>query len=338
MKNIFTLVLLCLLLNFSVEAQTFIITNTNPADITMLSPGDNVTVDYRIEVNAPFGGTSNGCVSFESGQTTLTGDVGDLTGITFAAVATDGCPTAITSTCTAGASPAQTATNVRLSFTVGAGASGDLNLNINSTYYNSPTTCQMISSPITATVLPIALESMTGRQDGEVIALDWTTEWELNNDFFTIERSFDGIEFDEIGTVIGSGTTETSVDYQFIDRSATQIGGNGVAYYRLRQTDYDGTTAIAETISVELSSDKDFGITTIAQDGVSINVNYSALTEGTVTGIVYDLNGRPVAEGRNASREGFNVLTLDKGAMAPGFYLVQLTDGKNTVTRKVSIF
>ncbi len=73
-------------------------------------------------------------------------------------------------------------------------------------------------------------------------SLEWTTITELNNDFFTIEGSFDGIEFEEIAKIDGSGTTTLSTDYHYDLETSYPL-------YRISQTDFDGRFQSLQTIS-----------------------------------------------------------------------------------------
>ena len=65
--------------------------------------------------------------------------------------------------------------------------------------------------------------------------LSWSTASEENCDYFTVERSFDGVNFEAIGSLQGAGTTQLKKFYTFEDRYPS----DGINYYRIRQTDYD---------------------------------------------------------------------------------------------------
>lgn len=101
-----------------------------------------------------------------------------------------------------------------------------------------------------ATPLPVELLSFTGKHQTNGNLLTWVTASELNNDFFTLERSNDGINYAETATIKGSGTTSTPTQYQYLDQTAPE----GISYYRLRQTDYDGTCTWSPVIAVEWRS------------------------------------------------------------------------------------
>jgi hypothetical protein len=70
--------------------------------------------------------------------------------------------------------------------------------------------------------------------------LTWSTASETNSDYFSIERSENGIEFESIGTVKAAGESQSLLTYEYIDYNA--FYENDHFYYRLKQVDYDGKT------------------------------------------------------------------------------------------------
>ncbi|MBI5540251.1 MAG: T9SS type A sorting domain-containing protein [Bacteroidia bacterium] len=97
--------------------------------------------------------------------------------------------------------------------------------------------------------LPIEIASFTSLVENGVVKIDWATSTEINNDFFTIERSKNGVDFEEIEKIKGQGNSNTLTNYNFID--SNPLHGN--SYYRLRQTDFDGKSTLSDLISVNLS-------------------------------------------------------------------------------------
>jgi hypothetical protein len=103
------------------------------------------------------------------------------------------------------------------------------------------------STDATNTPLPIELTSFAGRVVENNVRLSWETASERNNDFFTVERSSNGEVFSSIGQVKGTGTTNQSHSYALVDYAP--IHGN--AYYRLKQTNFDGTFTYSKIIDVK---------------------------------------------------------------------------------------
>src|SRR5690554_3581050 len=104
---------------------------------------------------------------------------------------------------------------------------------------------QFITVPGTS-FLPIELITFDAVKKDRQVELLWKTATETNNDFFTIERSIDGKYWESIQTISGAGNSVKVLDYSWTDNSPYA----GVSYYRLNQTDYDGSTKSFNIISV----------------------------------------------------------------------------------------
>jgi hypothetical protein len=93
-----------------------------------------------------------------------------------------------------------------------------------------------LNNPLCVNVLPIELLSFTPDIKADRIELNWTTGTEINNDYFTIERSRDMYGWEVLGFVPGAGNSSVPLSYSFSDLRPL----DGLAYYRLKQTDFDG--------------------------------------------------------------------------------------------------
>lgn len=94
--------------------------------------------------------------------------------------------------------------------------------------------------------LPIELEDFDGYNKDGINNIYWVTATEINNDFFTLERSRGGQFWDVIATIPGSGNSNTPHLYEYKDDSYI----DGVNYYRLTQTDFNGLFETFETIAI----------------------------------------------------------------------------------------
>lgn len=116
--------------------------------------------------------------------------------------------------------------------TGGAGAIGEVRLTYNP-----------------ACPLPIELTSFTGSNETRYNELNWSTSSEINNDFFTLERSINGSEWEKATEIDGAGTSVSVLNYLYKDYDFTQ---NMINYYRLSQTDFDGTVKNSgEIVSID---------------------------------------------------------------------------------------
>jgi hypothetical protein len=165
--------------------------------------------------------------------------------------------------------------------------------------------------------LPIELMYFLARPQGDVVQLDWATASERDNAFFTVERSADGMRFEPVLTRDGAGNSATTLHYTDADPRPLP----GTSYYRLRQTDHDGTSTLSEVVPVTFTTATD-GLTILYGEQGPVAVH------GFPTGSRYtvlDLMGRTVSDGV-VTQEGR--LELPVNGLAAGTYVLRLTDGR----------
>lgn len=95
--------------------------------------------------------------------------------------------------------------------------------------------------------LPIELIYFTAVPRDNYVELEWKTATQLNNDYFIVERSVNGVDWQQLVMVKGAGTTYVPMEYLEIDPNPV-IGMN---YYRLKQVDFDGTYSYSQIVAVE---------------------------------------------------------------------------------------
>src|SRR5688572_30272065 len=100
-----------------------------------------------------------------------------------------------------------------------------------------------LSAPVP---LPIEFVSMDAKYMDRIVEISWTTASETNNDYFTLERSGDAINFELIAQLDGAGNSNQTNMYSYDDLEPLE----GTAYYRLKQTDFDGTVKDIQVVSV----------------------------------------------------------------------------------------
>lgn len=106
---------------------------------------------------------------------------------------------------------------------------------------------EVIDDSVIVVQLPIELQRFEATcSSGNSVALQWNTASELNNDYFTIERSSDGITFLPVGVIDGAGTISSENRYSYLD----VLSAEGVYYYRLKQTDFNGNVTYSKIVVV----------------------------------------------------------------------------------------
>ncbi len=116
------------------------------------------------------------------------------------------------------------------------------NKGVNSAYAKS---LENMAAAGAAGLLPIELTSFTVSPTEYGYTFNWVTASEENNDYFTLEYSIDGVDFNEIDYVHGAGTTSETSEYEYRWDEAPEFD---VVYFRLKQTDYNGEYSYSDVI------------------------------------------------------------------------------------------
>lgn len=145
-----------------------------------------------------------------------------------------------------------------------------------------------------ASPLPVELLFFTAQlQDGKVV-LNWTTASETNNGYFTVERSSDAKSMIPIATINGAGNSNAMLQYQNIDEQPL----TGISYYRLRQTDYDGTATFSKWAKViNAATDKELQIIKAVAKNNELSVTISCPGKTAYVLEVYDITGNRLYSG-----------------------------------------
>lgn len=167
-------------------------------------------------------------------------------------------------------------------------------------------------------VLPIDLSDFQVEcQDGQA-EIKWSTVSEVNNDYFTVSKSTDGVQFTDLATVSGAGNSNELLNYSIFD-DARQ---SELVYYRLSQTDLDGST---EYFAPQVFQGCDLDVPVIVtEQGNKVRVRGNFIHEV----ILFDLMGRKVTGELNESNATSLLL---RSKMTSGFCVVRVLYGDNKV-------
>ncbi|PCJ86566.1 MAG: hypothetical protein COA57_06025 [Flavobacteriales bacterium] len=94
--------------------------------------------------------------------------------------------------------------------------------------------------------LPITLLEFNAKVIGQTVYTYWTTSSEINNDYYTVERSEEGYDYESIGYIEGAGYSNVPLTYNLVDEDPLW----GLSYYRLKQTDFDGMYTYSNVIHI----------------------------------------------------------------------------------------
>lgn len=164
--------------------------------------------------------------------------------------------------------------------------------------------------------MPVTWLSVTAESKNKNVLVSWGTASEINNDFFTVEKSSDGQYWEEIRTVSGSRNSSTEKWYEFVDENPLP----GINYYRIKQTDFDGKFSYSKVVDTTFDIAADVKV--IAQNG-NITVTSSEAIDITI----FDASGRQIV---NKNINFYEEITVAK----TGIYFVKIN---GTTNKKVVV-
>lgn len=184
---------------------------------------------------------------------------------------------------------------------------------------------------VTEVNLPVELLTFSAIVAEDGVQLNWTTSVQINNDYFTIQRSGDGEIFSDIGRVKGAGTYLSSLDYRFLD--GDPLYGNG--YYRLKQTDFDGMYTFSAIIGVKFITDK------VTLNGLFpnpvidiLNCSIYGLSESTIWYTITDVAGKNILGKVENINRGINTIILNTSGLSKGVYILKISSPDGMIIEK----
>lgn len=184
------------------------------------------------------------------------------------------------------------------------------------------------------TPLPVSMLDFHGEARDTYNEVSWSTATELNNSHFVLEHSPDGINFTEIGTIEGHGTTNAVQKYSYLDKSPYK----DVTYYRLVQFDYNGRGNMTEIISVRTIGKRSFDLLDVypvpSSDKVTVSMN--TFEAGVADVSVLELTGRVVTGKKVEFEKGNFQVSMDLNEVPSGVYLVRVAyNGGDTQVKRI---
>lgn len=226
---------------------------------------------------------------------------------------------------------------LEVTFTVGTTGSGaDIMATTSGTspllsfYQDQNSPSALISS---GSVLPVELTKFEAKKSGDSAELAWATTLEINNDFFSIMRSLDGKNFEEIDQINGLGTDINGTSYNYSD-DLSRLEASTV-YYQLTQTDFDGNTTEFEIVSVSNQSNQGTTIDNISNQFGRLQATINADKDQIMDITVIDLSGRLINNQKVDLSAGSNDLNIDMTGLIHGIYFVNFRTKESNITKKV---
>lgn len=182
---------------------------------------------------------------------------------------------------------------------------------------------------INAATLPVTLLFFTAQEQGGSVALKWETQTEINNDYFVIERSPDGISFQAIAKVKGAGTSYQNLKYSFIDN--TPNAGNN--YYRIRQMNFDGQSSFSKLEQVNVASSVSLFV--VYPNPTNSYIQLGVRSAHSVFNLqIRSLDGRLLFSDKGSLEKLNERLKIRSLHFASGTYVVKLGNGSDVWVRQ----
>jgi len=174
-------------------------------------------------------------------------------------------------------------------------------------------------------LLPIGLSDFKAELISSTVRLTWETQSERDNDYFSIQHSMDGQEFQEIGTEKGAGSSLVPIKYNHLHINPS----SGLNYYRLKQVDFNGKAEFSDVVSVRWD-----------HQGIQVYPNpveeewfvvFSGETFGENRIELFDASGRKCFEIMAETK----ITSIGREGLASGIYLLRVSTPEKLLTRKL---
>ena len=193
-------------------------------------------------------------------------------------------------------------------------------------------------SSTTSGILAVKYYSFDASVSGNAVICNWVTEEEINNNYFELERSFDGVNYNTAAIVFSAESNSGTVEsYKYKD-NATILQNKSIVYYRIKQVDKDGGASYSKVVTVRLKADA------ISSLQLSPNpftekliIKVDAVENAPVVTRIINTTGQIVATAKSTISKGpNNVQIANLNALSKGIYVVQvLINGVVTGNQKV---
>lgn len=193
----------------------------------------------------------------------------------------------------------------------------------------SPWILSSLSAP-----LPIELLDFSGKCNAKSVSLSWITATEKNNDYFIIERSYNGTNYEVAGKVKGAGNSNRSLSYNFTDPVSAPT-----LYYRLSQVDFNKDPKVCKTIVVQGCDQNEKEISVSNTPDGEIFVAFTTTEETNYIMDLYNVLGQKVRSENVNVKEGYGRKNLETSGLPQAYYLlvIQSLTGDNQKTQRVYV-
>jgi hypothetical protein len=178
----------------------------------------------------------------------------------------------------------------------------------------SPFTLGSISS---VNPLPVSMINFMAVKADNAVQVKWTTTMELNSDYFDVQKSIDGSNWNSIGRVEAAGNSNALTNYVYNDINVLA----GWQYYRLIQVDQNGTETISKVVAINVNAINKLTLNLSPNPASNLlTINSNASENVDISFKIYDASGKLVVEGS----ENAMLVNIDISMLSEGVYLTEV--------------
>ncbi|MGZ4048165.1 MAG: T9SS type A sorting domain-containing protein, partial [Bacteroidia bacterium] len=184
--------------------------------------------------------------------------------------------------------------------------------------------------------LPIELLNFNAIMNNGKVDLNWTTATESNNNYFTIEKSKDGVDFETVTEIRAAGNSTATIDYTDQDPNPY----SGISYYRLKQTDFNGQYTYSSLAAVNYYFGED-GISIYpnpGSPGSPINLDIKGLKDQEILVVLRDMSGKEFYSKVIITSTDDQLEAIDtEQRLSAGTYIVIASSNNRVYSQKIII-
>jgi len=195
----------------------------------------------------------------------------------------------------------------------------------------SPWVLSSIAAP-----LPVEWLGFTATPNGNQVDLQWETANEIHNDHFVVQRSANGIDYEDLMEVSAVGTSTTITSYFEVDPNPLM----GESYYRIKQVDEDGKEGYSQIVAVNFkpSADgSDISIYPNPSDGTNFVIGVEGFNNDNVLVVIRDATGKQVYSKLKLEDDNNTMNILLDHKLAAGVYLIIASSDNALVSKKLLV-
>jgi hypothetical protein len=172
--------------------------------------------------------------------------------------------------------------------------------------------------------LPVQFTSFNGQLIGPSATITWTTVNEKSNEYFIVQRSYDGVSFESIGKVYATNNSQKSATYTYTDANV----GAKIVYYRLVQVDSNGSSQNSTIIKLSGNYENDvFLFPNPADESVSVKIQSAVDTDYQIQ--MYNSIGKLIMSLDGKTMNGFDDKKINLSSVESGIYFINIVDSNN---------